>query len=469
VISTTQPRDVLLLSHANPDDNEFTLWLALQLAKEGYKVWCDLTKLLGGEVFWDNIEDVIRQSAVKVLYVLSQISNSRDGALRELHLAQGLAKREKLGDFVIPLHIDDLPYNEVTIELTRINAIPFEKSWAAGLATLLKKLEEDAVPKSPHFNPTAVNQWWRTKFSAEEGVCREREEYLSNWFQVSLPDHVYFHTVSRKSIGKIEVTETLPYPAVQDGISLITFAKSCDVEGQLGSELYIADESPPLSVQKLLNDTDFGKHVFRLLRLAWELTLADRKLPIYELANQIKSFYFPKDLLPSDKAFYIGVDGDRTYRAMVGYSSRTNPTTGISKKRYWHFGLEARPMVHPTIAFAMKPHVGFTSDGATLWESKKMLASARRSQCKGWWNDRWRDMVLAAMTYLADDDGVIRMKLGSDTRLCLASRPIAFSSPVAYTDPQILRERELEELPDDYGRDQDDEDDAFGDDPEGGQ
>ena len=107
---TNVQRDTILLSHANPEDNEFTLWLALQLANEGYKVWCDLTKLLGGEAFWDDIEAVLRQSAVKVLYVLSRSSNSKDGPLRELHLAQGLAQREKLKDFVIPLHIDDLAF-----------------------------------------------------------------------------------------------------------------------------------------------------------------------------------------------------------------------------------------------------------------------------------------------------------------------------------------------------------------------
>jgi hypothetical protein len=252
---------------------------------------------------------------------------------------------------------------------------------------------------------------------------------------------------------------------VQDGISLITFAQARDFEDHLGPDFYIAKESPPLAVQNLLNETDFGKHLFRLLRLAWELTLTERKLPIYELANQVKSFYFPKDLLPSDKAYYIGVDGNRTYRAMVGYSTRFNPTTRISKKRYWHFGLEARPMVHPTIAYVMKPHVGFTSDGATLWKSKKMLASARRNQCKGWWNDKWRDMILAAMTQLADDDGVVRMTLGSDTNLAL-SGAINFNSPLAYTDPQILREEELEKLPDDYGRDEE-EDEAYGDEQEG--
>jgi hypothetical protein len=86
-------RATLLLSHANPEDNELTLWLALQLANEGYRVWCDLTKLLGGEVFWDDIEEVIKSRAVKVLYVLSRTSNTKDGSLKELHFAQGVAKK----------------------------------------------------------------------------------------------------------------------------------------------------------------------------------------------------------------------------------------------------------------------------------------------------------------------------------------------------------------------------------------
>ena len=86
-------------------------------------MWCDLTKLLGGEVFWDDIEEVIKTRAVKVLYVLSRTSNAKDGPLKELHFAQGVAKKEKLKDFVIPLHIDDLPHGEITIEITRVNTV----------------------------------------------------------------------------------------------------------------------------------------------------------------------------------------------------------------------------------------------------------------------------------------------------------------------------------------------------------
>jgi hypothetical protein len=455
-------RDTLLVSHANPEDNEFTLWLALQLANEGYRVWCDLTKLLGGEVFWDDIEEVIKTRAVKVLYVLSRTSNAKDGPLKELHFAQGVAKREKLKDFVIPLHIDDLPHGDITIEITRINTVPFARSWGAGLAKLLEKLEEDKVPKDPKFNRTAVNEWWRTQFSAEQGLRREPEEYLSNWFPITLPTHIYFHSLSRKSVGVLEVAPALPYPGVQDGRFLITFAAASDFDGKLGPEMYIAEAGTPLEVAALLADpkTIFGKYLFQLLRLAWEQMLEERKLPMYELANKAKCFYFPKNRVPNDKVFFTGVDGERTFRAMVGYATRTNPATGVSVKRFWHYAVQARPLVHPTFAYIFKSHVLFTNDGTTIWESKKRLASARRNQCKSWWNDAWRDRTLAAATHLCDSGDKITVKLGSTASLTIPPTPLRFCSPVSYTDPQLLRFSEDDETADDYARDSRD-DDAF--------
>jgi hypothetical protein len=41
---------------------------------------------------------------------------------------------------------------------------------------------------------------------------------------------------------------TLPYPAVQDGMFLITFAEASDFEGKLGPEMYIAKAGEPLEV-----------------------------------------------------------------------------------------------------------------------------------------------------------------------------------------------------------------------------
>lgn len=56
------------------------VWLSLKLAALGYRVWSDVTKLLGGEDFWRDIEPIIRDSTVKVLYVLSRASNHKEDA-----------------------------------------------------------------------------------------------------------------------------------------------------------------------------------------------------------------------------------------------------------------------------------------------------------------------------------------------------------------------------------------------------
>ena len=131
----------------------------MRLAREGYPVWCDLTKLLGGEDFWSDIEDAIRNRTTKFLFVLSKTSNEKPGVLQELALAKRVGKERE--DFVIPLIIDDLASDETTIELPRLNSIDFRGGWVGGLAKLLEKLEKDGVPKGPRFNAAAVATWWQ--------------------------------------------------------------------------------------------------------------------------------------------------------------------------------------------------------------------------------------------------------------------------------------------------------------------
>src|SRR5262244_1651813 len=124
------PKDTILISHAI-EDNEFTLWLALQLAKEGYRVWCDLTKLLGGENFWADIEQVLRTRGCKFIYVLSRVSNAGPdrGFRKELHLADVEAKRNGIKDFILPVTIDDLPSAEYNVYLSLRQGIAFFPAW----------------------------------------------------------------------------------------------------------------------------------------------------------------------------------------------------------------------------------------------------------------------------------------------------------------------------------------------------
>jgi hypothetical protein len=247
-------RDMLFLSHANPEDNEFARWLALQVAAMGYPVWCDLTKLLGGEDFWKHIEQAIRDRTVKFLYVVSRTSNEKLGPLQELTVAQNVARDNGLQDFIIPLLIDDLPHRETNIQLARLNSIPFKQGWAFGLKILLEKLEQDGVPKSPNFTPGAVAAWWRTNFSADHGVFNQPQEYLSSWFPIqALPPSIYFHALTRSEIGKLEVEDhLLPYTAFQHNRFLVSFAEADDFKDKLGNFMLI-ESSQSFSTQDFID------------------------------------------------------------------------------------------------------------------------------------------------------------------------------------------------------------------------
>lgn len=60
-------RNMLFISHAW-EDFEFTKWISLKLAKEGFGVWCDLTKLLGGENWPKEINKALQRRTCKFLF-----------------------------------------------------------------------------------------------------------------------------------------------------------------------------------------------------------------------------------------------------------------------------------------------------------------------------------------------------------------------------------------------------------------
>ena len=226
-------RALVFVSHANPEDNVFSRWLSLKLAAAGYQVWSDVTKLLGGEDFWRDIEPAIRDGSIKFLYAFSLISRTKVGALKELRVAHATAKKQLLKDFVIPLRIDDLPHDEINIEIGRLNVIEFGGSWAAGLKQLLKKLAAEGVPKSAASGPDVVRQWWGREFAADTGVTEEPEVHYSNWFPIELPKRIYRYS----SIGLVNEHEDpeWSFPTRWHDYRLVTFASAADVEPGLGS------------------------------------------------------------------------------------------------------------------------------------------------------------------------------------------------------------------------------------------
>ncbi len=431
-------RDLLFVSHANPEDNTFAGWLALQLAREGYPVWCDLTELLGGEDFWRNIEPTIEERAVKFLYVLSRVSNHKEGTLQELAVAKGTARKHNLIDFVIPLQIDGLPHDETNIEIRRLISISFNKGWATGFDQLLKKLEQDKIAKSAAFGPSAVRTWWRSMFGNEATVQQKPESCISNIFPIlSIPEKVRIHSVT--ATQEPEFAPEFPYPAIIRGDSLLSFAKAEELADSLGDRRiwHSRDESPSHVMSSKAGRDD----IYILLRLAWEMALQKKGLEFYDLSAG-RCFYFKLGQLQADRFAFSRPDGSPGYRSLVGYSTIRKWPSGEASKRYWHFGVRATPVIEGRLAYAIKSHVVFSTDGRNILMTPRRLASARRTQCKDWWNDDWRDRLLASMAWLRDGRDELRLPVSGDDFVVVAGTPDLFESPVSYQAPKVEKPHE---------------------------
>lgn len=466
--TTPSTRNMIFVSHANDEDNMFARWLALRLAREGYPVWCDLTQLLGGEDFWQDIETAIRERTAKFLFVLSKSSNHKPGTLMELAVARKVGKH--VGDFVIPLRIDDLAYDDVNIELQRLNCIDFTKGWAIGYKQLLEKLDKDGVARDPRFTPDAVTTWWRNHYPATEGVESKSERCVSNWFEFSqIPTRLWLHSIYPRRKFQTAVEKqllALPAPAHPYGTCLFSFANARELKAALDEHGLEVDHAKKLSGPKFsehgLKHPEIDRREARnilsaVFRDGFERLAISKGLLPYELSGGAKFYWFKQGLVENDKVFFLNSAGERGWRAMVGFKS-LSAKEGQTRIRNWHFGIQARPHFWPFGAMAVRAHVAFTENGV-LYESKARQHSARRSQCKDWYNDAWLDRILAVMSFLSGGDSdEILIPLSKDQVLGVSRIPLLFESPVSFklieAQPPVEEpsdEEEGEDEPEDEG------------------
>jgi hypothetical protein len=337
-------RDKVFISHASPEDNEFTRWLALQLIREGYPVWCDLIKLKGGEDFWKNIQAAIRERTIKFLYVLSKTSNEKDGPLLELATARSVRQIGGLNDFVIPLSIDDLSPADYNIELQRLNSIVFTENWAKGLNTLMEKLEKDGVDKSSSLGAGVVASWWREQYSAERGLVQRNEDLLSSWFPLVVrPQEIYYHQLWETSEPNEEADVEPPHPIYLHKSGFMSFApredfqdfqyKGASIVSTLG--LRVKDLLDGKHESEFMDTRTASNIITYLLEQSWRKELGRRGLGAYELANKAWCHYFTKGQLDNDQIKFTGVNGEKARRSMIGYR-RFNKPDGSFRIRHWH-------------------------------------------------------------------------------------------------------------------------------------
>jgi hypothetical protein len=111
-VDAPSARNVIFISHAAPQDNDFAIWLGSHLSLLGYRVWSDVAKLKCGDYFWDNIEEVIRERAARVVVCLSKVAQTKNGVLDEISLSIATERAQNLKNFVVPIIIDDLAFGD---------------------------------------------------------------------------------------------------------------------------------------------------------------------------------------------------------------------------------------------------------------------------------------------------------------------------------------------------------------------
>lgn len=451
-------KDQIFISHATPEDNDFTIWLASRLEMRGYNVWIDKTRLLGGERFWSTIQEAICSSKKVLLVYSSNIVQDgilKEGIENEIEFAKSLAHSKKDTEFVIPLHIDKSPYHLV-IGLPNINQIPFSENWAQGLGQLFKKLDKDGVQYETSANST-ISSWYETIYSTNSKIENKKELYYTSWWTVkSIPNTFYMYKFQNKEQATYikHANNSIPMAQLSNIVSSFDREITFDIVHDNQSIKVTPQKVYSFSLDEILfgfESNDFPTHkdvenhfkdFFRYLiyeilkRNGFTKSFLSNKKPVYYLPANNKKF----SLIPF---FYKYSSQKRPKKKCLGGKFRG--------KGYWHYGISIQPILYPYIGVSLKPHLIFTKDGKNVIDKDSVQHIYRRSKGRTFFNEQWRDLLIALLAYLRNTNGDIEIPVTKDG-LCLKmnNHPETFWSDYGYRDPShTMNENNIENLPED--------------------
>lgn len=435
-------RRLLFISHATPEDNTFATWLATQLAIVGYEVWCDVTKLLGGERFWSDIQEAIEHHSFRFLFVSTLEGNRKPGTLRELDLALAAQATYSLGDFVIPLKVDQFPFGSMQKRIHDMNIMRFDESWAAGLTQLLKLLDREGAAKSPKAGPDSVTDWHTRSISQKRQVMISDERCFANWFQLQLPNLIQFHPIQSPPEASVHEINAFDSPKRIFGNYMVTFASLSEVKEHVDSGLRFGT-TVEVSTSHFIRAGEDSLHISRheafnivsdLVGQAWDKHMKTAGLGRHELASGFGAYFFKDGHLHNNKAHFIAIGGRQAYRQLVGQKSKKTLEGSRVRDGFWHYAISASAQLLPFPRFVFRHHVIFTDDGQKPWQSAERMHKARRSVCKNWWNREWRDRLLAFCSQMSDHSGMLRLPVSRDLFIAVTMKPMDFVSPWTYLE-----------------------------------
>jgi hypothetical protein len=421
------PRTALFISHANPESNAFTLWLGAKLTALGFEVFADIMRLKGGNDWERILEDAIRNKAGKFLLVATALAVEKQGVRNEIKIASATAKKISDHDFIVPLRLEEF---NAPLGIVHAQWIDFSKGWSLGLAELLELLKPETTIV-PAATPNNADFWRSLQLKDERAIGPGPETLISNWLPIAaLPPVLHFYDFKAGiNIGAAEKAKNgAKIPLVQQNRGFLSFAPLHELQEYFGPDF-------PLDHVAEVAASDF-------LEAGWpelKIRTSDARRKFTDLARRaLDNFFESKSLLPfeianGNKAWWP--PASEPLRGMLSFSWTNGPRgrrqiIGKSEKRgfHWHYGVVCAARSAPILHIRVAARVIFTRDGREIYGDAARLHRLRRSFCRGWRNDKWRDLLLAFWYWISDGANSVEIPFGDGVSMRLALPPKAFEA-----------------------------------------
>lgn len=373
------------------EDGVLAKWLARKLAAQGFAVWFDQMKLLGGEPWPQDIDHAIKHRTFRMLALMSSHSVHKPNPTKERVAGMNVGRGRGVPDFVITLKLDDAALDWQTSD---ISYIPFNRGWAEGWRQLLAKLAAVDAPKSL---VSPVAQAAGSFPRGDDLVSDSSEQVFANVIRVkAFPDKlsVFRLTSDLSSTERARLKSTWPHFRINDDALVALYPPPAD----------FAPHVAATKEQCLWTDTETFRDV-RARDIAASLitkTLGRRllKAGCHEHPKQPGIYYLPSHFTEDGKLWFPGYWGKRTWLLIRGRVTFRR-AGGRREVNFHHFAFRLRlargldrgfyVQLSPSLFF-------FDEQGHPILDAS--VGARRKKVAMMWFNHKWHCRVLAAQHLL---------------------------------------------------------------------
>jgi hypothetical protein len=407
----------------------------------GYRVWVDKRRLHGGDDFWDEIDRVLRNDAIKQVVIFTR-NITKAGVKKEIAIGDIVKSRLKDPRFVIPIRADSVAFGDAPPEFIRTDILDAHPNWHDCLKELFETLEAAGVPREPHPDAQVLNAIIDAREDGRRFVIDRPEMTLTNWFPVIPPERIRYYQFAGMQEQMKAWTAGCRYPHVSMGRLVGSFLDP-DAFAMASSFSQHTSTAYDIAFEDFVQGTDRGPYldqppatndIVNLLRQHFAEVARDHGLLPVEFANKDVGWFFPDDLLANRRVKFTTADGRRIDRVL----------SGKFKSLRWHVCITAKPRIWPMLVYRIHANVVLSKDGRTPLPGDK-THERRRRLTKSWWNDVWRDRLLAAVHVLSDGETLVSIRAGNQ-KFGFCASPLSVELPVSYdaNDPPMPREEDDE-------------------------